>query len=199
MASLSEHSGQAELNHRIRRVLAVFRSIAAHMAARGDPDESALHLVGRVSAISRAAIAPLVGGIDFESLILDEWLAQGVTRLPIQIAGPVVLLNAKSAELMSLLIHELTTNSIKFGALSQPSPQLRVGWRLDQPLARLYFEWSESGVQVAATAERRAGFGTQLVKHWIAREVGGRGTLQFEGHGILCSIEIPLSEALQKE
>jgi two-component system, chemotaxis family, CheB/CheR fusion protein len=201
MASLNDRPGHAELNHRMRRVLSVFRSLAAHMMANTeDPDESLLHLVGRVSAISRAAIAPVVGGIDLESLILDELLAQGVTRAPIQISGPIVFLNAKSAELMSLVIHELTTNSIKFGALSQSNPQLRVAWRLeDKPPSRLHFEWSENSVRIAADAERKGGFGSELVKRWIAREVGGEGKLQFLGHGIICSIDIPVSEALHKE
>jgi two-component system CheB/CheR fusion protein len=196
--TLNELAYSAQLTHRIRRLLSVVRSITGHMIAQGqDSQESALHLVGRVGALGRAVVAPIAGGMDLESLVLDEFLVQGVQRAAIVINGPAVLLNAKSAELMSLAVHELVTNAIKFGALSQSQTQLRVIWWFTGPASsRLHFEWAEDGVLMAAEARGNPGFGSQVIKRMIASELHGSGDMLFLKKGVLCIIEIPSSEAL---
>jgi two-component sensor histidine kinase len=196
--TLDNFADSAELRHRIRRILSVFRSIAVHMVAHGqDSEDGALHLAGRVGAIGRAAVAPIAGGADLESLVLDELLAQGAYRAPIVIDGPEVCLNAKAAELMRLVVHELATNAIKFGALSQPQTQLRVlWWFTGSGDSRLHFVWSEDGVQMASAARRNPGFGSQVVKHLIASELRGRGDMLFLTKGVLCTIDIPSREVL---
>jgi two-component system CheB/CheR fusion protein len=195
--NLDDVADSAELKHRIRRLLSVFRSIAVHMVAHGDSEDGALHLAGRVGAIGRAAVAPIAGGTDLESLVLDELLAQGAYRAPIVINGPEVFLNAKAAELMRLVVHELATNAIKFGALSQTQTQLRVlWWFTGSENSRLHFVWSEDGVQMASAARRNPGFGSQVVKRLIARELCGRGDMLFLTKGVLCTIDIPSREAL---
>jgi two-component sensor histidine kinase len=196
--TLDELAHSAELKHRIRRLLSVVRSITGHMIAHGqDSQDSALHLVGRVGAIGRAAVAPIAGGRDLESLVLDELLAQGAHRALIVVSGPAVRLRPKSAELMSLVVHELVTNAIKFGALSQSQTQLRVIWWFTGPASsRLHFEWAEDGVRIAAEARRNPGFGSQVIKRMIASELHGSGDMLFLTKGVLCIIEIPSSEAL---
>jgi len=174
------------------------RLITAQMIAHGaDPEDGARHLAGRVGAIGRAAVAPMAGGTDLELLVLDELLAQGVHRIPVVITGPEIRLNAKSAVLMRLAIHELITNAIKFGALCEPPSLLRVIWWITGPAnSRLHFEWAEEGVRAAAAARRNPGFGSHVVKHLIARELHGSGDMLFLAKGVLCIIEIPLGEAL---
>jgi two-component system CheB/CheR fusion protein len=195
--TVNESPDNTELKHRIRRVLSVIRSIAVHMSAREtDALESALHLAGRVGAIGRVAVAPIASGIDLESLVLDELRVHGVHRTWIVVKGPAVRLNAKSAELMSLAIHELATNAIKFGALSQSQTKLRVTWHFTASSSRLRFEWAEFGVQLAAGAPRNPGFGSEVVKRLIASELGGKGEMSFLDEGVLCTIEIPANEAL---
>jgi two-component sensor histidine kinase len=198
--SLDKFQDRLELNQRIRELLSVVRSISADMMIPGrDPDESALHLAGRVGALGRAAVALVLGGMDLESLVLDELVACGAQRMPVVVEGPPVRLNAKSAELMSLAIHELATNAIKFGALSQPQSRLRVIWWFTEgPHALLHFEWAEDGVRMAAGAGRRAGFGSALVKRVFARELHGDGEMRFLKDGVLCTIEIPSREVLQQ-
>jgi two-component sensor histidine kinase len=198
MTTRNEFPDNAELKRRIRRVLSVLRSIAVHMNTQAqDPRDSALHLAGRVGAIGRAAVAPVSGGMDLESLVLDELAANGAQRAPITVRGPAVRLTPKMAEWMSLAIHELATNSVKYGALSQSRAQLNVVWRLtDQPRPRLHFEWAEHGVRMSADADRKQGFGSMLLKHLIGSELRGSGEMIFLAEGVLCSIEFPLSEAL---
>jgi two-component system CheB/CheR fusion protein len=191
---------RAERYQRIRRLLAVIRSITVQMQIQArDAEESALHLAGRVGAIGRVALTPIAAGADLETLVLDELLVHRVHRSGIIVAGPAVRLNAKSAELMGLLFHELATNSVKFGALSQSQSRLCVVWRFSGPAdSRLHLEWGESGVHMPLATGKRPGFGSHVVKRLIARELHGDGNMLFLSEGVLCTIELPADEALLK-
>jgi two-component sensor histidine kinase len=192
-----EVADNAELSHRIRRLLAVIRAIAVHMQLQGrDAEESAVHLAARVGAIGRVALTSIAAGVDLESLVLDEMLVHA-HRSGIFVGGPEVRLNAKSAELVGLLIHELVTNSVKFGALSQLQTQLRVVWWFSGPgESRLRLEWGESGVRMPHATGKKPGFGSQVVKRLIASELHGEGDMLFLREGVLCTIEFPAGEAL---
>jgi two-component system, chemotaxis family, CheB/CheR fusion protein len=198
--TVKEVADSAEQHHRILRLLALIRSISFQMQIQErDAEESALHLASRVGAIGRAALTPITAGTDLESLVLDELLVHSVHRSGIIVDGPAVRLNAKSAELLSLLIHELVTNSVKFGALSQPHTQLRVIWwfaGLKDSLLRL--EWGESGARMPLAALRKPGFGSHIIKRLIASELHGEGDMLFLNEGILCVIELPVGEVLHQ-
>ncbi|HEY2463356.1 MAG TPA: sensor histidine kinase [Steroidobacteraceae bacterium] len=197
--TVKEVADSAELNHRIRRLLAVIRAIAVHMQFQGDgAEESALHLAARVGAIGRVALTPIAAGVDLEYLVLDELLVHRAHRSGITVGGPQVRLNAKAAEILGLLIHELVTNSVKFGALSQSRTQLRVVWWFSGPAdSRLRLEWAESGVRMPPlTTGKKPGFGSQVVKRLIASVLHGEGDMLFLSEGVLCAIEFPTGEAL---
>nr|WP_234841268.1 sensor histidine kinase [Sinorhizobium meliloti] len=75
---------------------------------------------------------------------------------------------------ISLIVHELATNAIKYGALSTPSGQVRVRWEFEEasaPSVRLV--WQESGGP-SVTPPSSSGFGTQLVEFAVSRELAGR-------------------------
>jgi two-component sensor histidine kinase len=194
----SEFQEVAALNQRIRRVLSVFRTVAAHMGAQGrNSDESALHLSDRIGAIGRAVLAPLFfDGIDLESLVRDELLLQAAAPNQYSIGGPEVRLAPKSAELMSLVIHELATNAVKYGALAQSPAKISIRWEIGCCFGaqHLHFEWSESGVRMVAGLPFTTGFGSELVERLIARELRGEGRMAFLPDGVCCTIEIPLAD-----
>lgn len=198
--TLNEFHDVAELKQRIRRVLSFLRSMAAHMGAHSeDTEEAALHLSGRIGAIGRAVLAPVsCGGMDLESLILDELLLYAAQRERYFVGGPAVRLNAKAAELMSLVIHELATNAVKYGALRESAAKITVVWRFTDRVGSrwLHFQWSESGVPMIADAPRTPGFGSGLIECLIASELNGEGKMEFLPGGIRSTIEIPLTEAL---
>ena len=144
-----------------------------------------------------ATPAPIAAGVDLQSLVLDELLVHRAHRAGITVDGPEVRLNAKSAEFVGLLIHELVTNSVKFGALSQSQTQLRVIWWFTGPGdSRLHFEWGERGVRMPLASGRIPGFGSQVVKRLIATELHGEGDIMFSSEGVLCTTEFPAGEAL---
>jgi two-component system, chemotaxis family, CheB/CheR fusion protein len=196
--TVKEVADSAELRRRIRRLLSVTRWIAVHMQGqRRDSPDAARHLAARVGALGRASLASIAAGMDLESLVLDELLVHRVHRAGIPVSGPPVRLNAKAGELMSLVIHELATNSVKFGALSQSQIGLRVVWWFtDSSASRLHFEWAESGVRIAPGARHKPGFGSLVVKRLIARELDGEGKMLFLSEGVLCAIEFPAGVAL---
>jgi len=182
---------------RIRRVLYVFRTMAAHMGAHGgNSPDAALHLSGRIGAIGRAVLAPFfLDGIDLEGLLRDEFLLNAAPAGQTTVSGVEIRLVPKAAELISLLIHELTTNSVKYGALSQPAAKIWVNWRFASRADSriLQFEWLESGVRLGAGAPLSPGFGTEVIERLIARELQGEGKMIFMPDGVQCTVEIPLS------
>jgi two-component system CheB/CheR fusion protein len=194
----TEFGQVAALNQRIRRVLAVFRSVATHMGTHErNSHESALHLSGRIGAIGRAVLAPVFfDGIDLESLVLDELLLHAAHPERFAVTGSEVRLTAKAAELMSLVIHELATNAVKYGALSQSRAKLKVAWQIESGAGprSLHFEWLESGVAMTADAPLAPGFGSELIERLIARELKGEGRMTFLPDGVRCRIEIPLGD-----
>jgi two-component sensor histidine kinase len=185
-------------DQRIRRVLSVFRTLADYMGAHGlNSHDSALHLSGRIGAIGRAVLAPaFVGGVDLESLVLDELLMHAARSEQFIISGTEVRLSPKAAELMSLAIHELATNAVKYGALCRSHATIGVAWEIVYRFGsrRLRFEWLEAGVRIAAGPPLTRGFGSELIEHVIARKLKGEGKLAFFADGVHCTIEIPLGE-----
>jgi two-component system, chemotaxis family, CheB/CheR fusion protein len=195
--SATQSPDRAALQRRITRVLSAFRTVAAHMAStRRDQDESALHLAGRIGAIGRAALADGYG-LDLELLVLDELAAHAVKPDRYVLRGVDVHLDDGAAHLMSLVIHELATNAVKYGALTQPDALLRVLWWYTgtSESQRLHFEWNEEGMQLEEREPRQFGFGSAVIQRLIARELHGMGELSFSASGMRCIIEIPLGEA----
>ena len=134
-------------------------------------------------------------GVNLESMIRDELLAQAAQEERIDVGGPEVSLSPKAAEVLTLSIHELATNAVKYGALSASEGRISVRWttfdRFGRASVRLV--WEETGVRVAAAAPRREGFGTELIESRVPYELKGSGVLHFRPGGVQCVIEFPLA------
>ena len=107
--------------------------------------------------------------------------------------GPAVCLEPKAAEILTLAIHELATNAIKYGAFSQPSGQLEIRWEVENRGADdwLVFTWEEARVE-GVLLDGREGFGTELITRRVPYELGGSGTYELRPGGIRAMIECPL-------
>lgn len=190
----------SELQHRVRNILAVVRSLVARSAETSDTVEDfAAHLDGRIGAVTRVQ-SVLVrnprAGVDLESLVRDELLAQHADEDRLRVDGPEIVLPAKAAEVLTLAVHELATNALKYGALSQPSGKLEITWRLEAdgtPARRLELVWLETGVRIAGQAPRREGFGTNLLKRRLPYELEGEADIEFRPGGLICRIAFPLA------
>jgi len=191
-----------DLQHRVRNILAVMRSLVARSAETSDTVEDlAAHLDGRIAALARVQAALVRNpraGVDLEGLVRDELLAQNADEERVRVSGPEIILPSKAAEVLTLAIHELATNAMKFGALSQASGNLEVIWRLERAGAarqQLELSWLESGVRIASEAPRREGFGTNLLKRRLPYELAGNADIEFRPGGLVCRIAFPFAPA----
>ncbi|HEY8615811.1 sensor histidine kinase [Phenylobacterium sp.] len=187
----------AELQHRVRNVLAMVSALVRR-TVKGDAAQAiSEQLQGRIDAMARtqALLTRAVGqGVDLENLVKEELLAQSADGEAASVAGPQVKLSPKAAEVLTLAIHELATNSVKYGALGQDGGRLAVAWRRDEAHGAewLRFEWVETGLHLPPTEDRRRGFGTELITRRVPYELRGHGHMDMRPEGVRCTMEIPL-------
>jgi two-component sensor histidine kinase len=116
----------------------------------------------------------------------------------VKILGPAVLLPAHAVVPLSMALHELTTNAVKYGALSVPGGEVDIGWRVsegpDHPVELLWTERGGPKVQRPKTKSPRngSGFGTTLIDRVITYDLDGRTTIDFDPAGIRCTIAFPV-------
>jgi two-component sensor histidine kinase len=192
----------AELQHRVRNILTVVRSVFGRtVEAGGDLDDIGDHFKGRLDALARTQVvmtASIGGMVDLENMIRDELLSVGAKDGPhLTISGPDVMLPAKVAESLGLAIHELTTNAIKYGALRTSGPTLDIHWHVKTgygELPILELTWREQGVPAVELKPSRYGFGSELIEEALPYRLGAETRLQFMGGGVCCTISLPLPD-----
>jgi two-component sensor histidine kinase len=187
----------AELQHRMRNVLGLVRSLVRRTAETStSAEEYAAHLDGRISALARTqafAMRRPRDGVSLEELVDAELIAHVAREGKVRTAGAAVRLRPKAAETLGLALHELTTNAVKFGALSVPEGHLTITWRkeLDREDPCVRLEWREAGVPTRPPTHR--GFGRDLIERIVPYELRGATRLAFEPDGAHCVIDIPLT------
>ncbi|MGY3533964.1 two-component sensor histidine kinase [Bradyrhizobium sp. USDA 4452] len=135
------------------------------------------------------------GGVDLEFLVVEELLAYNAREgEQLRVSGPKIRLQPMAAETFALAIHELATNALKYGALSQMAGRIEVSWRIDDAAdtRQLVFDWRERGGP-AVTPPSRRGFGSELLERTLAFEFKAKSTLDFNPSGLHCTIAIPMS------
>jgi two-component sensor histidine kinase len=190
---------RTDLQYRVRNIMGVVRSIIQRSAETADTvEEYAAHLDGRMHALARThAVLTRTpeAAIGLEELVAEELVAQGASgEQQVCIAGPDLRLRAKAAETLGLALHELATNAVKYGALSQPAGRIDVHWTFigGAPPRGVVLEWQEFGVPMIAASPRRSGFGSEVIERSLPYSLGGAATLQFHPGGMRCRIEFPL-------
>jgi PAS domain S-box-containing protein len=194
----------AELQHRVRNTLGVVRSVARRtVRLSGSLEECAMHLDGRIEAFARVQAAVTrnpSAGVDLAMLIADELLAVGAQEgeQVEQIQGPKIRLQPEAAETLALVLHELTTNAVKYGALSGRQGRLALAWGFEavEGQCRLVLHWTEKGVNLAGWTLTRRGFGMELIERAFSYELDGAATLEFTPDGLHCTIRLPATSAV---
>jgi PAS domain S-box-containing protein len=184
-----------ELQHRVRNTLGVIRSIGRRTAERSETVEDMWsHLEGRIDAFSRVQSVvtrnPEVG-LDLKGLIEDELRAHAAREGErVRLAGPDLLLKPRAAETLSLAIHELATNAVKYGALSAATGMLSVTWRRE--LGRLELAWEEGGLDGLNLTPSRRGFGMELLQRSLPYELDAETRIEFRPQGLRFTLSVPL-------
>jgi PAS domain S-box-containing protein len=191
----------AELQHRVRNTLGVVRSIARRTAElSASKEELADHLQGRLAAFARVQAALTrtpAGGVDLAALIEDELLAHAARESEmLTVKGPPVMLKARPAESLSLALHELATNAVKYGALSRDGGRLAIGWTVEQRNGGpwLRFGWEEGGMHLSPETPARRGFGMELLERSLPYELDAVTRIDFRPTGFAFTMELPLTK-----
>jgi two-component sensor histidine kinase len=134
-------------------------------------------------------------GVDLRDLIRDQLLAGAVDETRITAWGPRVHLEAQLALRAALMLHELGTNAIKYGALSTATGVVTISWSVAG--AELRLRWEERGGPVVHAPAKR-GFGRTLIEQ-SAKGEGGDALMSIEAEGVVWNIALPLGRTSADE
>lgn len=181
-----------ELNHRVKNSLATIQAIAAQSftGERGLPQAQEA-FSSRIVALAEAH--DLLTRENWEGAELHDVAARLADlhggRARFELSGPAVRLSPKTALSLSMALHELATNAMKYGALSTPEGRIRLAWDLapDPGAARLDLTWTERGGPPVKPPTAR-GFGSRLIERGLAAELSGSAAIDFRPDGVVCRI-----------
>ncbi|HYJ30607.1 MAG TPA: HWE histidine kinase domain-containing protein [Allosphingosinicella sp.] len=189
-----------ELNHRVKNTLAVIQSIASQ-TFRGESaaPEARKAFESRLTALAGAH--DLLTGRNWEAAPLSQVIERagigcGAGSERVRIEGEDIELPPRTAVSIAMALHELCTNAVKYGALSNEVGLVTVRWSISGrgDERRLRLEWIEEGGPPVAPPARR-GFGSRMIERGLASELGGTVALEFHPEGVRCLIDAPLPAA----
>ncbi|MDR7230563.1 light-regulated signal transduction histidine kinase (bacteriophytochrome) [Caulobacter sp. BE264] len=184
----------AELNHRVRNILGLIRGlISQSQAGVGSVEEFAEVVGGRVQALARAhdqITRHQWGPGALSDLIIAEaeaYLSSKAQR--VRLTGAPTALAPEAFSILSLVIHELMTNSAKYGALCDQRGSVTIDWTRDAK-GDLIIDWREhDGPRVKPPTRR--GFGSTIIEHSIPHDLSGEVALDYRPEGFRARIRIP--------
>ena len=183
----------AELNHRVRNILSLVRGLIAQSDQSGSVGDFIKVIGGRVQALARAhdqitndnwQPAPLKALIAAEA---GAYLGAKAER--VVTAGEDVLLVPQAFSTLALVVHELMTNSAKYGALCDRSGHVEVAWAFDD-MDRLILRWNEHGGPPVQAPARR-GFGTTIIERSVPYDLNGEAEVSYDLMGLRARFAIP--------
>ena len=198
LAAQTERTLLDELEHRVKNMLAVVSAIvASSLRHAGASAELATTIQGRLIALSLAndvltsrswASASIASVVHRALLVCDG------ERDRISAAGPDIELPEKQAMALTLALHELCTNSVKYGALAAETGRVRVSWSVHDRdgQRRLSLSWTEQGGPRVKPPGAR-GFGSRLIEEAVAQPFHGTAQLRFPPSGVCWTLDAPLA------
>jgi len=183
----------AELNHRVRNILGVIRGLIRQSQPSEAVVKDFVKLVdGRIHALARAhnqitddhwGPAPMQALIDAEAAAFVDERERVISK------GVPILLNPQAYSTMALVVHELVTNSTKYGSLSMPNGQVTISWQRNEA-NDLILRWCESGGP-PVKAPTRKGFGTTIIDRSVPYDLGGSASIDYKPSGVEAEFRIP--------
>jgi PAS domain S-box-containing protein len=181
-----------EVEHRAKNALALAQSIV-RLTRAGSLKDYIRAVEGRISALARAHTVLALSSWEGAEIgrLLDEEISPYSTGEQVELDGPELQLEPATAQTLALAVHELITNSAKYGALSAHSGRLTIRWEVRGGL--LQFVWQENdGPEVKRPTSR--GFGTRSVIASIESQLGGRAEFDWRVQGLVCQLLVPVEK-----
>jgi two-component system, chemotaxis family, CheB/CheR fusion protein len=180
-----------EVDHRAKNQLTILQAMV-HFTQGESPGEIKAAIDGRIRALSNAHTLLAQShwtGADLRSLVKEElspYCLEGTSRAVVH--GCDLLLQPQSAQLIAMVLHELATNAVKYGALSVPPGRVRIEWLLADN-GKLVLRWTETDGP-AVKPPMRQGFGTRLLDQVIHAQLKGETRFDWRAEGLVCEIEL---------
>nr|WP_137827758.1 HWE histidine kinase domain-containing protein [Methylobacterium sp. L1A1] len=184
-----------ELSHRLKNTLTLVQSIASQTLRNAPNLEAARDaLAARLIVLGKSHDILLAGQTDSASVdrIAQEALSlHDDTGDRFRVSGPSLLVGPSAALSLGLMLHELATNAVKYGALSVFEGRVSVAWTVEGHGADAVFmlDWQEQGGP-PVTPPARTGFGSRLIQRGLA---GGDVSLRYLTEGVHCTVSAPLT------
>lgn len=187
-----------ELNHRVKNIIATVQSLAAHTLREDDVAAPVRrNFDARLMALAR--VNERLMGSDWQSADLGAMIGDIVAPYrdrdgDIRCDGRAFRVQPRAAVTLALVLHELATNAVKYGAMSVPGGSLDIYWRIQGAgdEAMLILDWTESKGPTVTPPTRR-GFGSRLLELGIARQLNGSVETSFEPVGFRSRLNIPMA------
>ncbi|WP_309085208.1 HWE histidine kinase domain-containing protein [Chelativorans sp.] len=193
-----------ELDHRVKNILATVQAVAAQSfrGARAEPGLKTFS--GRLAAMA-----------DTHAMLMSDHWASAELRRTVQVAvkpfestqhpritmqGAPLVIHARAALALSMAVHELCTNAIKYGALSSDEGRVSIDWSLSPgPEGDIFtLLWAERGGP-PVEPPKRAGFGSRMIERALASELSAKVDLDFQPAGLVCRMECAASSILAED
>lgn len=192
----------AELNHRVKNILSLVKSIARQTGMGAQNVEDYAHtLEGRLRALAAAHDHSL----DITKSGLIKTLIESEANLyrdsagseKVSLEGKALSLDQRAYSVLSLVVHEMMTNAAKYGALSTSNGQLDISWHLEaNGECRIIWQESQGPVVVQPTS---TGFGTKLIRSSFEYDLRGKVHIEHKPEGLYATFQIPAAYVSSEE
>jgi PAS domain S-box-containing protein len=182
-----------ELSHRVKNVFALVQAIVRQTARTSHASGDFVRTLDeRLIALARAQDVLLAGHGD--AAPLRELLEAQVAHLTgVDLSGPAVMIPHRLVSYICLAIHELGTNSIKYGSLSVPEGRVALCWSITDD-HQVLIDWREQNGPANKCRNGASGFGTQLLTRLFTAATRGEANIAFEDGGLIWRARVPLSD-----
>lgn len=187
-----------ELTHRVKNTLATVQSIVNQTLRSAASLEGARHAL-ESRLVSLAAAHDLLTLDAWEGTTLGEIVAKATAPFQtgatsrFHIQGPPIRLTPRASLAFSMALHELATNAVKYGALSNADGLVRLEWTFVEggESQDLFLRWNEAGGP-PVTPPTRTGFGSRMIERALAQEIDGRAEIDYRPNGVVFTAQAPL-------
>jgi two-component sensor histidine kinase len=179
-----------EVDHRARNALMLVQSLV-RLSTATSLEEFRTILDGRIASLARAQTS--LAARKWEGAIVGDIVAEALATVSsperFSVSGPHLVLPAAAVQSLSMVIHELASNAVKYGSLAQPDGVLKVAWaRLPGRIVRM--EWREDGPE-PIDAPRTVGFGSRLIAQ-LVRQLQGTIRYDWRPSGLVAELSFPM-------